>query len=65
MFTMRKVRLYGSVNSKRALPPPSSPPGQLSGSCRFVLEELQMPHNGTGRSYKTVADPVASDVTLV
>ena len=43
--------VYGSVNSKRAHPPP--PPGYLSGICHFVLEKLQMPHGGAGRSYKT------------
>ena len=43
--------VYGSVNSKRAQPPP--PPGYLSGICHFVLEKLQMPHGGAGRSYKT------------
>ena len=44
--------LNGSVNSKHAhpLPPPFRP---LSDICHFVLEELQMPHGGAERSYKT------------
>ena len=29
----------------------------LFGICHFVLENLQMPHGGDGRSYKTAADP--------
>ena len=70
LFTMRKGRFYGSVNPRRALPPPSPPPCQFSGSCHFVL---QMPHGEAGRSYKTAADPgegpgasdPPSDLTLV
>ena len=37
LFTMRKGRFYGSVNPRRALPPPF-PPCQFSGSCHFVLQ---------------------------
>ena len=30
----------------------TSPFGYLSGICHFVLEKLQMPHGGAGRSYQ-------------
>ena len=30
----------------------TSPFGYLSGICHFILEKLQMPHGGAGRSYQ-------------
>ena len=42
---LRQKKGNGSVNSKRALPPPPD-------ICHFVLEKLQMPHVGAGRLYK-------------
>ena len=41
--------IYGSVNFKRAA---VLAPRALSGICHFVLEKLQMPHGGAGRSHK-------------
>ena len=42
----------GSVNSKRAHPPPAPP-----SICHFVLEIMQMSHRGAGRSYENPTIP--------
>ena len=46
------IKVVVFIIMAQSIPSVPIPPGYLSGICYFVLEKLQMPHGGAGRSYK-------------